>query len=58
MSTGGEGAVVIATAAAMRPITTAPLPSGRHYLSYDDCLEDKRGKLSELFCVVYGSCAQ
>ena len=25
------------------------------YLSYDDCLEDKKGKLSELFCVVFCS---
>jgi len=28
-----------------------PLPSSRHHLSYDDCLEQK-GKLSELFCAV------
>jgi len=27
------------------------------YLTYD-CLEDKREKLSELFCVVYGICTQ
>jgi len=29
-----------------------PLPSSRHHLSYDDCLESKEGKLSELFCAV------
>jgi len=28
------------------------VPSSRHHLSCDDCLEDKRGKLSELFCAV------
>ena len=29
-----------------------PLPSGTFCLSYDECLEDKREKLSELFCTL------
>jgi len=28
------------------------LSSSRQHLSYDDCLEDKKRKLSEVFCVV------
>jgi len=35
-------------------LTPAPFPSSRHHLSYDDCLEDKRGKYqncSVLCCV-------
>jgi len=28
-----------------------PLPSSRHHLSYDDCLDDE-GKLSELYCAL------
>jgi len=35
--------------------TGFPLSSSRRHLSYDDRLEE--GKLSELFCVVYNSCA-
>ena len=30
----------------------APLPSIRHHLSYDDCLEDEESWLSELFYAV------
>jgi len=33
-------------------VKVVPLPSSRHHLSYDDCLEDKREKLSELFCAI------
>ena len=33
-------------------VEVVPLPSSRHHLSYGDCLEDKREKLSELFCAI------
>ena len=37
----------------------SPLPSNRHHLSYDDCLEDKREIIrTVLCCVVYDSCTQ
>ena len=42
-------------------LITRPLPSSRHHLSYDDCLEDKREnyqKCSVLCCVLFDSCAQ
>ena len=29
-----------------------PLPSSRHHLSYDDCLEDKREIISQNCCVL------
>jgi len=36
-----------------------PLPSSRHHMSIDDCLEDKRENIrTVLCCFVYGSCAQ
>jgi len=39
-------------------LTLNPLPSSRHHLSYDDCLEDKRIIRTVLCCVVYDSWAQ